>query len=364
MGTVPPPHHGVTVFNQNLLQSRLAQVFDVIHVDTSDHRNLDNFGRLDFWNVWHALKNIAQLKIVCLTRRPALVYLPNSQNNMGFFRDGLFVLVAKTLSKAKVIMHYHGSETFTTFRLSTNGFMRWFIPFVLRRVDVGIVLGEKLRRVLDGLVKEVAVVPNGSSFDPPVEQRNRAVGGVVTVAYLGSLMRAKGVIDLLQAARLVVSDHPNVRFRLAGEWWAQEPDTKEEALRLVAEQGLHGHIEFVGKVLGEEKERFLLESDMLVFPTWIDSFGMVNIEAMAAGCPVISTKGVGAIEEVVLQGETGILVEKQNPGQLAEAINRLVEDPGLRTMMGMAGRKRFEEHYRLEKNIERMIAVFQNAIES
>jgi glycosyltransferase involved in cell wall biosynthesis len=240
--------------------------------------------------------------------------------------------------------------------------MRWYIPFVLRKVDVGIVLGEKLRPVLHGLVKKIVVVPNGSSFAPAVQQRGRDTNSV-TVAYLGTLMRAKGVIDLLEAAWIVVASHPHVRFRFAGEWWAQEPDTKEEALRLVAEHGLHGHIEFVGKMLGEEKERFLLESDMLVFPTWIDSFGMVNIEAMAAGCPVISTKGVGAIEEVVLDGETGILVDKQNPRQLATAINRLVEDPGLRKRMGEAGRDRFESLFTNEKCIDKMVGVFNAVLE-
>jgi glycosyltransferase involved in cell wall biosynthesis len=89
---------------------------------------------------------------------------------------------------------------------------------------------------------------------------------------------------------------------------------------------------------------------------------LVILEAMAAGCPVISTR-VGAIPEVVVDGVTGILVEKQNPQQLADAIMRLVDDPALRQRMGEAGRKRFEEHYTFERCAERLIKVFHQVLE-
>ena len=89
---------------------------------------------------------------------------------------------------------------------------------------------------------------------------------------------------------------------------------------------------------------------------------MVIIEAMAAGCPVVSTKNAGAIPETVIDGKTGILVEKKNPQAVAQAIIKLIESPELRVKMGMAGRKRYEQYYTQERNIENMIRVFDHAL--
>jgi L-malate glycosyltransferase len=85
---------------------------------------------------------------------------------------------------------------------------------------------------------------------------------------------------------------------------------------------------------------------------------------MAAGCPVISTKDVGAIPEVVLDGITGILVEKRRPDQIADAIIKLIEHPELRVSMGNAGRKRYEKYYKTEHNIDKIIELFNKVLES
>jgi glycosyltransferase involved in cell wall biosynthesis len=364
IGALPPPHHGVTVFTKELLESRIASDFDLIHLDTSDKRDLDNMGKLDLENALLALKNIVRLKWLCLTRRPDIVYVPNSQNNVAFLRDGIFILIGKWLCGAKVVMHYHGGESFVEFVRRTNLFMRWFIAFVLKRVDVAIVVGHRLKYLLEKEVRRVEVVPNGSRFQPELNGRWITTRSLIVVSFLSNLFRSKGVLDLMQAAAIVSARYSNVRFRFAGEWWGQEPETKTEAMEIIESKRLRESVEFVGKVLGAEKERFLLDTDIFVFPTWNDSFGLVNLEAMAAGCPVVSTRGVGAIEEVVIDGETGILVEKQNPQQLAEAIIRLIDDPELRVRMGKAGRDRFEKHYTMEKNIEQMINVFNSVLQS
>jgi glycosyltransferase involved in cell wall biosynthesis len=85
---------------------------------------------------------------------------------------------------------------------------------------------------------------------------------------------------------------------------------------------------------------------------------------MAAGCPVISTRDVGAIPDVVKDGITGMLVEKKNPDQIAAAICRLVESPDLRERMGKAGKERYEKYYTMERNINQMIAVFRSVLQS
>ena len=153
-----------------------------------------------------------------------------------------------------------------------------------------------------------------------------------------------------------------MRVKFAGSWWPLESETKKHAFGFIQENHLEDKIEFVGRILGGEKEKFLVDTDIFVFPSWCEGHPIVVIEAMAAGCPVISTKNVGAIPETVINGETGILVEKKNPEAVAEAIINLIEHPELRIRMGMAGRKRYEQYYTQEKNIENMIKVFEHTL--
>lgn len=361
VGATPPPHHGMTIFMENLLRSELVNRYDVLRVDTSDHRNLDNLGKFDFWNVYYALRNLWEAFWLCVVYKPALVYVPLAQNIASLLRDGLIITVASWFSPAKILVHYHGGESFNHFRSSVPWFFKVFIGYVLHRVDVAIVLGEGLKPLFRSSAKRVEVVANGTNFLCEKRDKKTQDDGCVTVAYLGTLMRAKGVLDLIHAANGVVKKCRSVRFRFAGEWWSQESQTRNEVEMLVHTCDLSGAVSFEGKILGEAKERYLLGTDIFVLPSWSEGFPMVILEAMAAACPVISTK-VGAIPEVVVDGVTGILVEKQNPEQLADAIMRLIEDPELRLRMGQAGRKRFEEYYTFEKCAERLIKVFEAAL--
>jgi len=362
IGALPPPYHGVTVFNEGLLNSKIADIYKVYHLDTSDKRNLDNLGKADLQNVYLALKNLWVLIKLCIRKKPDLVYLPIAQN-IAYLRDGMFIIIAKFLGKAKIVIHVHGSY-FKQYYNNTNWFMKQFIDFTMKQVNTAIVIGDSLKYVIDSWVKDVQVVPNGTPFNPKLHNKFKRNIGSVTISYLGNLFESKGVLDVVKAAKIVVDKYPKVRFKFAGSWWAQEPETKKYAFRFIRENHLGNNIEFVGRVLGSEKERFLIDTEIFVFPSWYkyETQGIVNIEAMAAGCPVISTKNVGAIFETVIDGKTGILVEKKNPKAIAEAIIKLIENPELRIKMGMAGRKRYEQYYTQEKNIENMIRVFEGAL--
>lgn len=362
IGALPPPYHGVTVFNEALLNSKISDVYRVYHLDTSDKRNLDNLGRVDLENVYLALRNFWGLIKLCTRKKPGLVYLPIAQN-IAYLRDGMFIVVARFLSKGKIIIHLHGSY-FKEYYNNTNWFMKQFVDFTMKRVDMAIVLGNCLKYIFDGWVEDVQVVPNGTSFNPKLGDKFKGNKNTLTISYLSNLSKSKGVLDTIKAAKIVVDKYPNVRFKFAGPWAIQEKETKKCAFKFIRENHFEDKIEFVGRVLSDRKEKFLVDTDIFIFPSWYKYEGhpIVIIEAMAAGCPVISTKDVGAIHETVVDGKTGILVEKKNPKAIAEAVMKLIENPELRIKMGRAGRKRYEQYYTQEKNIENMIRVFEQTL--
>lgn len=352
---LPPPHHGMTVYYDALFRSRFVDAFTIHHIDTSDRRNLDNVGALDFRNIILALKNLFELGRVCVKHKPDIVYVPNAQNTLGFLRDGLLIMIASLTCRARIVMHFHGGDSFQEFRAKSGFLMQRFIAFTLQRVDRAIVLGNRLQYLFSNEIPDVKVVPNGievKKLRPREYQDSRTC---VRISFLGTLVESKGVLDLLKAA-VVLRHNEDFHFelRLAGDWWAQEPETKIKAKGLVEEYGLSGMVRFIGRVSGDQKEEFLHTTDIFVLPTKNDGFPLVILEAMAAGCPVISSRGVGAIEEVVENRQTGLLIEPGLPAEILSAIVEMGDDATILSRMGEAGRQRFERLYTFEKCAQRL----------
>jgi glycosyltransferase involved in cell wall biosynthesis len=366
IGGVPPPHHGVTVYVQSLLNSELAQEFDIHHLDTSDHRSLDNLGRLDFINVYLAARSVLGLCVMLRRVRPHLVYVPISTEPLPYLRDGLFMLCTKWMSSARLVIHLHGGAFFREhFYERSTRLLRLFLGWTLRKVDTAIVLGTNLLHVFDGLVKYTVVVPNGSDFSSGSNgERNKDTSPEnIIVGFLGKFLMEKGVIDVLEAARVVLQKYPGVRFHFAGWWCAKEPGTMGRALRMVKEYGLEQQAIFREPVFDGEKEQFLLNTDIFAFPSWNEGAPLVILEAMAAGCAVISTRGVGAIDELIDHGRTGLLIEKQNVKELAESIVTLIEQPLLRKRLGRAAKQKFEAQYTMHHNVKVLAGVLHKTLQ-
>ena len=360
IGATPPPHHGVTVYIEKILGSKLRNHFNIVHLDTSDHRDINNVSKLDFLNVYLALRSILQLVLKLLKHKPAIVYIPISATFLPYLRDGLFIMCAKWFSKATIMVHLHGGRYFRDeFYVESSSIIRLFLRHTLGLVDLAIVLSDRLRSIFDGLVSEVVVLQNGSDFPVVGNATKKCSKGkdIVRVGYLSNLYESKGILDLLEAFGQVTNLHEKVFLRLAGSWYDDGKNTQRRFEELMKARNLCQNVELIGFVTGEKKEEFLVATDIFVLPSWNEGFPLVILEAMAQGCPVVATNDVGAIPDIVVDGVTGILVEKQNPRELAEAITRLVEDPELRWSMGKAGRERFLSNFTMECHVNNLIEI-------
>ncbi len=366
IGSIPPPYHGSSIYFSNLLNSKIKDEFDVAHIDISDHRNLDNLSKLDFTNVKIALKNIYSLYKMLGNFEPEMVYIPVASNFLPYLRDGLFILTSAYFSKAKIVIHLHEGGYFRDgFYNNSNFIVKHFIRKSLSKVDTAIVLGDRLKFIFKGLVKNIVAVPNGieSNSNAKPNKKIEHPNDKIIIGFLGNLFESKGLLDLLYAAVIVIKKFSNIEFQFAGAWSEKERKTKEKAEHIIDSNNIKGKVKFFGVVTGNDKEYFLNRIDMLIFPTWYkyEGFGIVIIEAMSAGVPVVSSKDIATIPDIVLDGETGILVEIKNPVMLADAIIKLIENPAMRKEMGMKGKQRYENFFTLDINIQRMIDVF-NAV--
>jgi glycosyltransferase involved in cell wall biosynthesis len=177
---------------------------------------------------------------------------------------------------------------------------------------------------------------------------NRAI--VLAVSWM---IPEKGILDLLDAAKLVLSSNPDVQFAMVGEG-AYRPQYMEYAVQT----GIAYHITWTGLVEDPISEGVYGAADVVCqLSRWQEAFGFVIAEAMACRKPVIGTS-VGGIPEVVADGTTGFLVPPRQPALAARRILQLLGDASLSRRMGDAGRARVEELFDLKRNVADLIALY------
>ncbi len=356
VGPTPPPYFGVSNATRLILDSPLSDDFELIYLDTSDRRASMNFGRLDLTNIYLALRHVAELSWIMVRRRPDVVYIPISQALAAYFRDALFMGIA-SLGGARVIAHLRGGY-FRTFYDQASAPVRMFLKGSLRFADRVVVLGHSLRHLFEGLVPagDIRVVHNGVDASRFEHAEHRQHDGPIRISYLGNLIRTKGFFEVVKAAGELSKRHA-IECRLAGSWRNEED--RLECMRYIEDNDLQDVIRFVGVVKGEEKLRFLAETDIFVFPTYYTYEGQpwVVLEAMATGLPVITTDHA-AIAETIVDGETGLLVRKRDVDDLVEKTERLITDRALRRSMGDKGRERIQQIFSEENFINGLGELF------
>jgi len=166
----------------------------------------------------------------------------------------------------------------------------------------------------------------------------------------------------LQAMARVIEKDPRIRFVFAGP--VESEPFLNEIREFISKNNLNDHFTYAGYV-GDEQKRteYFRQSDIFIFPTLRDVFGLVLLHAMAEGLPVVASRE-GAVPEIVEDGQTGFLFPKGDDAVLAEKILLLARDPRLRSEMGGKGRAKYERVYTLDAYAQRMIRVFNSLEES
>ena len=366
IGPTPPPFHGVSVAMSTLLESPLRQRFQLLHLDLADRRGIQHVDKPDFHDVLLFLRQWVRLMRILITERPGLVYLALSQSTIGFLRDSVFIWPASVFG-AHVVVHLHGGN-FHTWYLHRSWVMRAYVRAVMKRVAHGIVLGESLKGLFDGLIRHdrISVVPNGvlrgSAGTPLADKHAPPDRPLFRVIFLSTLSRQKGLFILLQAIPLVVREHKDVEFCIAGPWWG--PTTQADANAWITDADVTPYVRFVGEVTGSNKTDLLRSGDVFVFPgVQQEGQPLTVLEAMSEGLPVIATDR-GCLRETVTEGATGFIVPPGSPDAIAEKLLLLIHRPELLQQMARNARERFENEYTMEKFTARMEQVFSKTLTS
>jgi glycosyltransferase involved in cell wall biosynthesis len=226
-----------------------------------------------------------------------------------------------------------------------------------------IAISEAVRRSLQGGEVDVVVVYNGTSltaFCPsPRREALRAALGLapehVAIAIVGRLTPWKGHRELLRAFAEVAREAPNARLLVVGEVAFWEDSYGPELHELARTLGVSDLVSWLG--FRRDVPDVLAASDVFALPSIDEPFGRAVVEAMAVELPVIGTRS-GGVPEIVVQGETGLLVAPGDAADLAKALLRLVRDADLRRAMGRAGRARATDLFNVDRTAERVQGVY------
>jgi len=170
------------------------------------------------------------------------------------------------------------------------------------------------------------------------------------------LEKGKGQDILLEAFAQVLKDIPKAHLQIIGVG-----DFITELEALVTKLGIQKSVSFLGRV--RDVDEYLQKAQLVVFPSvWeLEGFGLVTIEAMALAKPVVAFNR-GPTNEIVVDGETGVLAEPGDSGALAEAIVKVMHSSKLRMKLGTGGLKRFNDLYRIDLVAEQYQLAFRRAI--
>ncbi|PSN14666.1 glycosyltransferase family 1 protein [filamentous cyanobacterium CCT1] len=198
--------------------------------------------------------------------------------------------------------------------------------------------------------------PNPSLLEIPVKTSTKRI------TFIGRLDIKKGVTDLAEAIPAVLAQVPGARFRFIGRN-GLSPSPSQDMQQFLTHR-LAPYIEaveFTGQVPAANIPNYLADTDICIFPSRWESFGLVCLEAMAAGRGVIGSRA-GGMAEIITSGEVGRLVPPERPDTIAAAILELLHNPELRQQLGCQARQQVLIEYSSDRIGQLQEASYERAI--
>ena len=273
------------------------------------------------------------------------------------FRD-IIVLLSTRWLFSKTVFHYHLGGISELYD-GLPAWQQWLFRRAYFGADAAIRISElnpEDGRRLEA--KREYVIPNGID-DPCPElltswsKPSASATDPMRILFVAILRESKGVMVLIEACGRLAARGVAFELEVVGQWQSDEFAARVQ--QCIRDLKLSNHVRFRGVLIGDEKFAAYRWADVFCFPSFFNSetFGVVLVEAMACGLPVVSTRWRG-IPSVVDEDETGFLVEPHDPVAVADCLAILASDIGLRQRMGQAGRAKFEREYTFPLHANRM----------
>ena len=369
----PPPLAGPELIAKELIESDFIKNRNDVIIVKSNIQVFNKYkGKINVGVIIRLIK--VYCKFIFYLFRTNCVFLSLNSNKTGFLRDSVFIITCWILNK-KCIAQYHGSH-FSYFFYDQNIFFRHFIKRVLSRIDTVIVFSETLKDMFNKIYEgKLEILYNGLNLNNyKYKKIKNHDNRPFTILFLGHLTYSKGFYDLIFAFKMLYKKYGgDVSLIFAGENYRDDPrmDLLSEKWRnkfLINGSKKAGVCSdfiinckeynsiYPGIVSGEKKSKLFYKSDIFVLPSYSEGLSMGCLEAMAFGLPVITTP-VGAMPDVIKNGENGFITPISDHKKLFENIEQLMNQKELRIKMGNNNIQAVKEKYDIENIAERLLNI-------
>lgn len=330
-------HGGISGVVNNYYEAGLDKKIDLCYIGTMVEGS-------KLRKLWQAVK--AYLRFLVKLHNYEIVHV-NMASDSSYYRKSIFVRTAKA-AKKKIVIHQHGGdfEGFYDRELSDKG--REKVRKVLSMGDAFLVLAPPWKKFFGKLIGEekITVLPDAISIPPDTEKKH----GVHKILFLGRICKAKGIGELLAVMPKLKEKYPDVQLYLGGIFEDKELEQQAYALK--------DQVTCLSWVTGEKKERYLRECDIFVLPSYFEGQSIAILEAMANSCAVVAS-GTGGIPQMIIDGETGILIEPRSESSLQEGMEKVLSDDDFAARLGERAREKAAAEFSIENNMERLIHLYE-----
>jgi phosphatidyl-myo-inositol dimannoside synthase len=274
--------------------------------------------------------------------------------------EGLIALFMKLVKRIPYLLYAHGEEI--QMGLTSRKF-RWLIPKIYNAASVIIANSRNTQNLLQNIgvhLAKIHVIHPGVNLQLFHDGKESAqmlreqyhLGDAPVLLTVGRLQRRKGHDMVIRALPLIQAKLPRTTYFIVGAG-----EELAYLQRLVDEMGVADSVIFTGCVADEALLGYYAACDVFIMPNReidcdIEGFGMVYLEASAAGKPVIGGRS-GGTEDAILDGVTGLRVDGASVVQIANAVIALLNDPDTSRMMGERGRLRVEREFTWESIVDK-----------
>jgi glycosyltransferase involved in cell wall biosynthesis len=358
LAQLPPPVHGASIMNNQVFNSLLIRSeFDIIPMPLQFATSIADIGTIRFKKLWLMITFCFKLVYTIIKHRPEIAYFTLAPLGGAFYRDAFFSLIIRAL-KVKRLYHLHGKGIQQ--EVAHSKMKKLLYRIVFQKSNV-IILAKTLQKDIQAIYKgKLFILPNGVQQDS--FYNNKKVPGKEPVfLFLSNLVFNKGIEIFLECINQLHKRNYRFKAFIVG---APYDVSLEEVQRFIQEKGLTTIAQVRGPLYGEEKKKVLMESDILIFPSYYENeaFPVTILEAMQAGIPVIASNN-GGIPEIIEQGQTGFVTPIKDIEAIVEKMELLINDSELRASIGKKAKEKFQQFYTIEIFEQSLFRIFKEVAE-
>ena len=363
VGGLSPPITGATVMSNTFIHSKISNIAEISVIDTVFIRKLSEMGHFTIRKVALAVKYLILLIYHLIKNKYDLTIFNPASRGWALIKDTIFVLIAAKIFKQKVILWMHGNGILD---YSTRPHITKKMIDECMKASIAIVVpGHNIVDRFKQWVKDEKIHVIHHGIRPSIYLGKKTNGlkkrKKINVLYFSNMHPEKGWRVLLDAALEILKTRKDLNFVFCGQWWGE--DEKLYAESMVKRFRVQDNVKFLGATYNEMKARAFAEADIFVFPSFHiqETFGLVNIEAMEAGLPIIAT-AKGAVPEFVKDNINGYIIPERDSQAIVERVLYLADRPELRKEMGLSNIKKFKEYFTDDAFADRWITLIRDVI--